>query len=144
MHQCIWNAPLDGLMCPKQIINWHWTPIISSTLHGVNACFIHCPSNVENYSIGHKLKTGQPKKGVFEFIFFYTSKFLAQNLKYPSLQKFRNFSTFAQSALNGQYLNNKYALTLCESVKKVVFNFLWPIASPKCFGLGTELAKDIA
>ena len=27
-----------------------------------------------------------------------------------------------------QYLNNKYALTLRESVKKVVLNFQWSIA----------------
>ena len=29
-----------------------------------------------------------------------------------------------------QYLNNKYALTLCESVKKVVFDFWQSIAPP--------------
>ena len=35
---------------------------LSLTLHGVNACFIHYPSNVENYSIGHKSETTQQKK----------------------------------------------------------------------------------
>ena len=30
---------------------------LSSTLHGVNARFIHHLSNVENYSIGHKSET---------------------------------------------------------------------------------------
>ena len=34
---------------------------LSLTLHGVNACFIHHPSNVKNYSIGHKSETDQPK-----------------------------------------------------------------------------------
>ena len=35
---------------------------LSSTLHGLNAHFIHHPSNVENYSIGHKLETNQSKQ----------------------------------------------------------------------------------
>ena len=47
------------------------------TVHGVNACFIHHPSNVENYSIGHKSETGETqkkkkKKVGRENIFFYT------------------------------------------------------------------------
>ena len=46
-------------MCPLQIIN-DIEPL-SSTLHGVNACFIHHPSNVKTYSIGHKSETDQPK-----------------------------------------------------------------------------------
>ena len=33
---------------------------LSLTLYGVNACFIHHPSNIENYSIGHKSETVQP------------------------------------------------------------------------------------
>ena len=36
---------------------------LSLTLHGVNACFIPHLSNVKNYSISHKSKTTQPKKG---------------------------------------------------------------------------------
>ena len=47
-------------MCPLQIIN-DIEPL-SLTIHGVNACFIHHPSNVKNYSIGHKSETAQPKK----------------------------------------------------------------------------------
>ena len=54
------NIPLDALMCPLPIIN-DIEPL-SSILHGVNACFIHHPSNVENYSIAHKSETGEPKK----------------------------------------------------------------------------------
>ena len=46
-------------MCPLQIINE--SEPLSLTLHGVNACFIHHLSNVENYSIGHKSETDQPK-----------------------------------------------------------------------------------
>ena len=42
-----------------------------------------------------------------------------------------------------QYLNNKYTLTLCESVKKVVLDFQQPVAPPKCFGLGIELDHDV-
>ena len=59
-HKKIWNVPLDALICPLQIIN-DIEPL-SSTLHGVNACFIHHPFNVKNYSIGHKSETAQPKK----------------------------------------------------------------------------------
>ena len=48
---------------------------LSSTLHGVNTHFIHHPSNVENYPIGHKLETSQPiffkKNGVVENIFLH-------------------------------------------------------------------------
>ena len=48
---------------------------LSLTLHGVNACFIHHPSNVENYSIIHKSETNRPKQkqknGVLENIFLH-------------------------------------------------------------------------
>ena len=43
-----------------------------------------------------------------------------------------------------QYISNKYALILRESVKKVVLDFRRPIAAPKCFGLGNKLAHDLA
>ena len=59
-HKEIWNAPLDALMCLLQIINDIET--LSLIIHGVNACFIHHPSNVKNYLIGHKSETSQPKK----------------------------------------------------------------------------------
>ena len=51
-------------MCPLQIID-DIEPL-SSTLHGVNACFIHHPSNAENYLISHKSETGQPKQKIKE------------------------------------------------------------------------------
>ena len=51
-------------MCPLQDISN--TESLSLALHGVNACLIHHPSNVENYLIGHKSETGQPKKGAPE------------------------------------------------------------------------------
>ena len=60
-------------MCPLQIIND--SEPLSLTLHGVNACFIHHPSNVENYSIGHKSETNRPKpqkKFLFWTTYFYT------------------------------------------------------------------------
>ena len=65
---------------------------LSSTLHGVNACFIHHPSNVENYSIGHKSETGQPKKkkkkgASNSHIYTPFCTFWDHNSKYPSLQK---------------------------------------------------------
>ena len=55
----IWNAPLDALMYPLQIIN-DIEPL-SLTLHGINRHFILQPSNIKNYSIGDKSETGQPK-----------------------------------------------------------------------------------
>ena len=59
-HKKIWNAPLDALMFPLQIMND--IESLSLTLHGVNAHFIHPPSNVKNYLIGHKSETAQSKK----------------------------------------------------------------------------------
>ena len=47
-------------MCPLQITND--IEHLSSTIHGVNGTFIRHPSNVENYSNGHKLETGQPNQ----------------------------------------------------------------------------------
>ena len=60
-------------MCALQIIN-DIEPL-SLTLHGINTCFIHHLSNVENYSIGHKSETDRPKQKKFLFwrIYFYTS-----------------------------------------------------------------------
>ena len=72
-YKKIWNVPLDALICPLQIIN-DIEPL-SSTLHGVNARFIHHPSNLENYSIGHKSETGQQKKKkkrCIKFTYLYT------------------------------------------------------------------------
>ena len=59
-HKKISNVPLDALMCPLPIMN-DIEPL-SLTLHGVNAHFIHHPSNLENYSISHKLETDRPKQ----------------------------------------------------------------------------------
>ena len=62
-------------MCPLQIIND--SEPLSSTLHGVNASFIHHPSNVENYSISHKSETDQPKPKKFLFLTTYIYTFLS-------------------------------------------------------------------
>ena len=63
------KVPLDALICPLQIIN-DIEPLLL-TLHGVNACFIHHPSNIKNYSISHKSETNRAKqkKIVLENIF---------------------------------------------------------------------------
>ena len=77
-------------MCPLPIIN-DIEPL-SLKLHGVNTRFIHRPSNLENYLIGHKLETGQPKKKVHQLhIFKPFCQFWSQNSKYPLLQKLGNF-----------------------------------------------------
>ena len=60
-------------MCPPQITND--IEHLSFTLHGVNGMFICHPSNVENYSNGHKLEMGQPnkkKKFLSRVTYFYT------------------------------------------------------------------------
>ena len=60
-------------MCSLQIIN-DIEPL-SLTIHGVNARFIHHPSNVKNYSIGPMSETDHPKQkqknGVLENIFLH-------------------------------------------------------------------------
>ena len=57
-------------MRPPQITN-DIEPL-SLTVHGVNAYFIHHPSNVKNYLIGHKSETNRPKKNcVLENIFLH-------------------------------------------------------------------------
>ena len=102
-HKKIWNVPLDALICPLQIIN-DIEPL-SLTLHGVNACFIHHPSNVENYSISHKSETGQPKKKKTKVHPSYIFLHLSANFgaKIQNTHRYRNwatFLTFYQSALN--------------------------------------------
>ena len=76
---------------------------LSATLHGVNTCFIHHPSNVENHLIGHKLETGQPKKKVCQIhIFIHLSADFG--LKIQNTHCYRNclnLLTSGQSALNG-------------------------------------------
>ena len=67
-------------MCPLQITND--IEHLSLTLHGVNGMFIRHSSYVENYSNGHKSKTGQlnqKKKNIDpSYIFLHLCKFLAQ------------------------------------------------------------------
>ena len=68
----IWNVPLDALMCPLQIINWHWTPIIDHSWF--NWMLYPPPIQCQNYSSGHKLETDRPnkKKRPFLITYFYT------------------------------------------------------------------------
>ena len=102
-HKKIWNVPLDALICPLQIIN-DIEPL-SLTLHGLNACFIHHPSNVKNYSIGHKSETDWPKqqKKVFWRIYFYTSMLvLGLKFKIQMVENLRvTFWTSVKSTFNG-------------------------------------------
>ena len=103
-YKKILNVPLDALICPLQIIN-DIEPL-SSTLHGVNARFIHHLSNLENYSIGHKSETGQQKKNkktVHQIpIFIHLSAHFGLTIQ--NIHRYRNclnFSTSRKSALNG-------------------------------------------
>ena len=97
-----WNIPWGALMCPLQIINWHWTPIMDPSW--CKHMPIHHPSNVENYSISHKSETAQPKKKkvVLENIFLHLSANFW--LKIHNTHGYRNGGTIltsGQSALNG-------------------------------------------
>ena len=90
----IWNVPLNDLICPLQIIN-DIEPL-SLTLHGVNAHFIHHPSNVKNYLIGHKSEIAQPKKKVGQeniFLHLYTGFVV----KIQNTHHYRNSATFLTS-----------------------------------------------
>ena len=102
-HKQILNVPLDALICPLQIIN-DIEPL-SSTLHGVNACFIHHPFNIENYSIGHKSETAQPKKKkIFIRVTYFYTFLPILGLKFK-IQMAENlcsiFLTCVKSTLNG-------------------------------------------
>ena len=58
---------LSSLICPLQMTNWQWTPIIA-TLHAVNAHFIRCPSKKFLFWQLIFLRTVDPKN--YEKIFF--------------------------------------------------------------------------
>ena len=130
-------------MCPLQIIN-DIEPLLL-TLHGVHAHFIHQPSYVKNYSINRKLETDQTKQMCIQVIYFYTfllifgSKFKIQNYGQSALNGPANGLVVTYTKIQNrlsrapwdtlisrflmQYLNNKCALILCDSVKTVVLNF---------------------
>ena len=83
----IFKCTLGCSIFPLQIISD--TLPLSLTLPAINACFIHCPSNVKNYSISHKSETGQPppKKKTKKYSsglqnFTLSCQFVAQNSKY--------------------------------------------------------------
>ena len=91
-------------MCPLQITND--IEHLSLTLHGLNRTFIRHPSNVENYSNGHKSEMGQPKKKKKKvhpsYIFLHLSAHFW--LKIQNTHCYRNWGTFStsgQSVLNG-------------------------------------------
>ena len=52
-------------MFPLQIVND--TVPLSLTLLAINACFIHCQSNVKNYSISHKSEKNHLGYKIFHF-----------------------------------------------------------------------------
>ena len=84
-------------MYPLQIIN-DIEPL-SLTLGGVNTHFIHHPSNVENYSIGHKSETDQPKQKIlFWTTYFYT----CHMMKTKSWRKITR--GFIQRKIHGTYI----------------------------------------
>ena len=106
-------------MCPLQIIN-DIEPL-SLTLHGVNARFIHHPSNVENYSIGPKLETDRPKqKKIASWRIYFNTFILVLNLKIK-IQMAENlrvtFLTSVKLTLNG--LPNSPVVTYSKIQKRL-------------------------
>ena len=102
-HRKICNASLDALMCPLQIINWHWTPVINPSWC---ECMLYPPSiQCQNYSISHKLETAQPKflkKLQWENILLHLSANFG--LKILNTHHYRNSAiilTSGKSVLNG-------------------------------------------
>ena len=87
--------------------NHQWTlNLLSSTLHGLNTHFIHHPSNVENYSIGHKSETDQSKQNkkirVLENIFLHLyTGFGLKNQNTKAENRCLTFWTCVKSTLNG-------------------------------------------
>ena len=120
-HKKIWNILLDALICPLQIINWHW---ISSTLHDVNACFTNHPSNVKNYSIGHKPQRSQPKKKKR----CVRAQFWGQNL--------------ANATENGQ-LSKLQCFIDTQKFLSRVYNWSFAIISNKWYGNKTIVSHDL-
>ena len=78
---------------------------ISLQLHCILRCLVLSNSNVENYSIGHKSETDQPKqkKNVFWRIYFYTSMLvLGLKFKIQMAENLRvTFWTCVKSTFNG-------------------------------------------
>ena len=64
-HSNIWNEPLYTLMCPLQIINWHWTPSWCNPLP------IQCRKLLNGPKVGNR--STKLKKMVFQVTYFYTS-----------------------------------------------------------------------
>ena len=102
-------------MCPLQIVNE--SEPLSLTLHGVNTCFIHHPSNVKNYSIGHKSETNRPKPRkkivILDNIFLHPSANF--EVKIQNIHHYRSRLTFqhlekhhltAQQTAPGEILKN--------------------------------------
>ena len=85
-------------MCPLQFINN--IKHLSLILHGLNGTFIYHSSNVKNYSNGHKLEMGQPKKMLSGIIYFYTSRSILCS-KYKNTHCYKNISESRQLAPDG-------------------------------------------
>ena len=104
-------------MCPMQIIN-DIEPL-SLTLHSVNAFFMHYPSNLKNYLIGHKLETAQPQKN-FKVWQIYIFLHLSANfgLKIQNTHCYRNWLNFLTSgklALNGPANSSEVTYTKMQN-----------------------------
>ena len=137
-------------MCPLQIIND--SEPLSLTLHGVNACFIHHPFNVKNYSIGHKLETDRPKpkKNCYsgQHIFTPFCQFWGQNSKYPPLQKPATFSTSGKTSLNGPANDRQVTYSKIQNrlsrapYDTPMYRFLMQYISNKCALILHEVSKN--
>ena len=98
----IWNVPLDSLMCFLQIVN-DIEPL-TSTLHGVNACFILHPSK---WKITPSVISQKPvnqrnfKKMLHWVTYFYTFvQIFGSKFKIMSAKEIRHFLKSGKLTLN--------------------------------------------
>ena len=105
-HRNIWNVPSDALMCPLQIINQHWSPIIdpSWSKRDIYLSTTHPMSKITWAAISQKpINQIKQFKKLSSGIYFYTCvQFFGSKIQNTNGQKsLLNFLTSEKLALNG-------------------------------------------
>ena len=95
----IWNTPLDALLCPLQIINWHWASIIDPSWC---KCMLY-PPTIQCKKLLDQSKLVNQKK-VFWRTYFYTFlQIFSSKFKISITTEIQKIiSTSGKLALNGQ------------------------------------------
>ena len=92
------NVPLDALMCPLPIINWHWTPIIDPSWC---KCMLYPPPVQCRKLLNWKPVKQKKQKAHPSYIFLHLSANFG--VKIQNTHHYRNWATFLtshQSALS--------------------------------------------